>query len=83
MVAGEGLSSNPQRLDDKMMRGEITTFYQANIETGMTLQPEIVFMMWWRTAAKAVPKLRELTPAKAAQLCPLDEVKNKPLVASS
>lgn len=81
MVAGEGLSSNPQRLDDKMMRGEITTFYQANIETGMTLQPEIVFMMWWRTAAKAVPKLRELTPAKAAQLCPLDEVKNKPLVA--
>lgn len=81
-VGKESLTSNPQMLDDKMMRGQIKSFSGASQEIGMEIDPEIVFMMWWRNAAFANGDLQELTAAQAAEKCPLAEVAGKPKVAA-
>jgi hypothetical protein len=63
------LKSNPQALHDKIVRGEINSVAAVNQELGMAVAPEIVFMMWWRNAAKTNNSNKHLTPDRAAQLC--------------
>jgi hypothetical protein len=66
-----GLKSNPQMLHDKIVRGKIKSVADANTELGMSVSPEILYMMWWRRAAKEKTEHTTLTVDEAAQQCPL------------
>jgi len=68
------LQSNPQALDDKMMRGELNSVGDATSEVGLGATEDIVFMMWWRNAANAKGSNKHLTPQQAAQKCPIPGV---------
>jgi hypothetical protein len=67
-AAKSDLTSNPQALHDKGVRGELATGEDAAAEIGMGVDntPEITFMMRWRALAKAKPKKRTLTISDAA-----------------
>lgn len=65
-AASQDLTSNPQRLDDRIKRGEMGSMQEASSEVGMGNKPEIVFMMKWRRAAAGDDSMQDLTP-KAAQ----------------
>ncbi|MBK8560350.1 hypothetical protein [Candidatus Amarobacter glycogenicus] len=65
-AASQDLASNPQRLDDRIKRGEMGSMQEASSEVGMGNKPEIVFMMKWRRAAAGDDSMQDLTP-KAAQ----------------
>ena len=60
-AANSNLTSNPQALDDKIKRGELSSMGEASAEVGMGNKPEIVFMMKWRRAAAADDKKQEMT----------------------
>jgi hypothetical protein len=68
-----GLKSNPQMLHDKIVRGKIKSVADANTELGMSVSPEILYMMWWRGAAKEKSEYTTLTVDQAVDQCPLLE----------
>jgi hypothetical protein len=70
------LKSNPQALDDKMMRGELDSVGDAASEVGLGSTQDIVFMMWWRDAANTKDANKHLTPEQAVKECTLDFVGN-------
>jgi hypothetical protein len=75
-VRMNGLQSNPQALDDSMMRGELDSVGKAANQVGLGATDEIKFMMWWRNAANANKANKHLTPQDAAQKCPIPPAKN-------
>lgn len=70
------LKSNPQALDDSMMRGQLESVGQATNQVGLAATEDIKFMMWWRNAANANKGNKHLTPETAAQKCSIPTVKN-------
>ncbi len=64
-AASQDLNSNPQALDDKIKRGELSSMGEASQSVGMSNKPEIVFMMKWRRAAAADSEKQDLTPQAA------------------
>ncbi|PZO37072.1 MAG: hypothetical protein DCF19_19805 [Pseudanabaena frigida] len=75
------LESNPQALDDRMMRGEIDSVGEAAGEVGLGATEDIIFMMWWRKAANDSKGDKHLTPDQAAEKCTLPSVKNNAVKA--
>jgi hypothetical protein len=65
-AANQDLTSNPQALDDKIKRGELSSMGEASQSVGMNTSPEIVFMMKWRRLAVADESKQLLTPKDAA-----------------
>ncbi|MFN9830175.1 MAG: hypothetical protein ACK55Y_11285, partial [Pseudanabaena sp.] len=79
MIANkQGLKSNPQALDDKMMRGELDSVGEATDEVGLGATEDIIFMMWWRKAANDDKGDKHLTPDQAATKCTISNVKGNP-----
>jgi hypothetical protein len=79
MIANKkGLKSNPQALDDKMMRGELDSVGEATDEVGLGATEDIIFMMWWRKAANDDKGDKHLTPDQAATKCTISSVKGNP-----
>jgi|GEM_PF-5573781 len=76
MIANNDLKSNPQALDDSMMRGQLESVGQATNQVGLAATEDIKFMMWWRNAANANKGNKHLTPETAAQKCSILTVKN-------
>ncbi|MGA9381205.1 MAG: DUF4157 domain-containing protein [Phormidium sp.] len=69
MIANKDLKSNPQDLDDMMMRqqGKEKGFISnAANSAGLGATEEIIFMMWWRNEAFNEDK-KHLTPAEVAK----------------
>lgn len=66
-AANQDLTSNPQALDDKIKRGELSSMGEASASVGMKQKPEIVFMMKWRRLAADDATKQELTPREAAE----------------
>ena len=75
------LESNPQALDDRMMRGEIDSVGEAAGEVGLAATEDIIFMMWWRKAANDSKGDKHLNPDQAAAKCTLPSVKDNPVKA--
>ena len=68
-AAAQDLTSNPQALHDKMVRGKLKDGAAAQAEIGMQSQPEIEFLVRWRALAKGKSSLRSLSTKDAeAQL---------------
>lgn len=66
-AANQKLESNPQRLDDRIKRGELGSFAEGSKEVGMQSTPEIVMMMKWRHMAADRGILAYMTPRLAAR----------------
>jgi hypothetical protein len=66
-AAGLDLTSNPQALHDRGVRGEIQNASGAAASMGMATSPDIDFMVRWRGLAKARSKLVEMD-IKTAQI---------------
>ena len=76
-AASQDLTSNPQALDDRIKRGELSSMSQASSSVGMSNKPETAFMMKWRRAAAANPAHATLT-AEAAAADPLKLAADEP-----
>ncbi|MCU1658578.1 MAG: hypothetical protein JWO57_3234 [Pseudonocardiales bacterium] len=66
-AAGLNLTSNPQALHDRGVRGDITDATDAAAGMGMQSSPDLKFMVRWRALAKTRSKFAELD-VKTAQL---------------
>jgi hypothetical protein len=66
-AAKQDLTSNPQMLHDKAVRGEVNGAQEAQQEIGMKSSPEIEFMMKWRALVKQDPELGAITVNDAAK----------------
>ena len=67
-AAGLDLTSNPQRLHDKGVRGEFANATEAAGEMNMQATPELKFMVRWRAMAKTTPNLVEIDVRQAQDL---------------